>query len=185
MPAKKPNTLSARHSTKAETAARVDAEAAMTPRTELTVDVPPQLAGRDNIYAAQVWRRIVSLYAEVDGTIATAFDADLLVKYALLEQELRELADMRKAVKKDLEDNKKVVAKIKPNDKTLKEYVRLWEVVNGLFARYQGLDARLDGKRKLLHSLAQSLYLTPRSRAGVEPKRKEPEQADMFSDFDK
>jgi len=36
-----------------------------------------------------------------------------------------------------------------------------------------------------LHSLAQSLYLTPRSRAGVDPKRKEPEQVDMFSDFDK
>lgn len=185
MPAKKPNTLSARHSTKAEKAARTDAEAAMMPRTELTADLPRQLTGRDNIYAAQVWTRIVTLYAEVDGKIATAFDSDLLVKYCLLEQEVRELAEMRKMVKADWEAQKKVVAKIKPNDKTLKEYVKLWEIVNGLFQRFQGMDARLDGKRKLLHSLSQSLYLTPRSRAGVEPKRKDAEQIDLFSDFDK
>ena len=185
MATKKPISLITRHNTKADIAARNDAESAMRPRTELTVDVPRQLSGRDNAYAADVWKRIVSLYAEIDGKIATAFDADLLVKYALLEQELRELADMRKAVKKDLDDNKKVVAKIKPNEKTLKEYVRLWEIVNALFSRYQGLDARLDGKRKLLHSLAQSLYLTPRSRAGVDPKRKDAEQVDMFADFDK
>jgi hypothetical protein len=38
------------------------------------------------------------------------------------------------------------------------------------------MDARLDGKRKLLHSIAQSLYLTPRSRAGVAPPEKEPEK---------
>jgi phage terminase small subunit len=40
------------------------------------------------------------------------------------------------------------------------------------------MDARLDGKRKLLHTLSQSLYLTPRSRAGVAPEQKEPEHDD-------
>ncbi len=185
MPAKKPNTLNSRHNTKADILARAAAESAMTPRTELTVELPRQLTGRDNAHAAKTWARTVALYAEVDGNIATAFDVDLLTKYCLLEQEVIELGEMRKTIKADWITQKKVVEKIKPNDKTLKEYVKLWEVVNGLFQRFQGIDARLDGKRKLLHSLAQSLYLTPRSRAGVDPKRKEPEQVDMFSDFDK
>lgn len=38
------------------------------------------------------------------------------------------------------------------------------------------LDARADQKRKTLHQWRQSLYLTPRSRAGVAPPKKAEEQ---------
>ena len=48
-------------------------------------------------------------------------------------------------------------------------------MANELYTKWQGADARLDGKRKLLHDLEKSLYLTPRSRAGVEPPTKEPD----------
>ena len=54
---------------------------------------------------------------------------------------------------------------------------------NALIQRFQGMDARLDGKRKLIFSLAQSLYLTPRSRAGVAPEEKDGEEPQ--SDMDK
>lgn len=38
------------------------------------------------------------------------------------------------------------------------------------------LDARADQKRKALHQWRQSLYLTPRSRAGVSPSKKPEEE---------
>ena len=56
------------------------------------------------------------------------------------------------------------------------------EQYNALVARLIGIDARLDGKRKLEHTLAQSLYLTPRARAGVAPAdRKPPEPANEMA----
>jgi hypothetical protein len=44
------------------------------------------------------------------------------------------------------------------------------------------VDGRVDRKRALLLQLRQSLYLTPRSRAGVMPKSKSEEKADEFGD---
>ena len=154
----------------------------MTPHTQLTADLPRQLTGRDNTIAAATWKRIVGLYTETDGQIATAFDVDLLIKYALLEQEVRQMAELRKIILADWETNQKAAKKIKPNSETLKDWVRMWEIVNAGFQRFQGIDARLDGKRKLLLALSQSLYLTPRSRAGVAPKEREHEKPDGFGD---
>jgi phage terminase small subunit len=145
----------------------------LTPKTELPINPPPELTGHKPAIA--VWKRVVRLYAEVEGKIATSFDRDLLVKYCMLEEEVLELGDMRKEIKLQWNAQLKTAKKMKPTADNMKEYVQLWEIVNGLFARFQGMDARLDGKRKLLHALSQSLYLTPRSRAGVAPPTKEPE----------
>jgi hypothetical protein len=117
----------------------------------------------------------VGLYAELEGKIATSFDEDLLVKYCLLEEEVVELADMRKTIKAEWQDQLKAVKKIKTTVENFQQVGQMWSIVNALFTRFQGMDARLDGKRKLLHALSMSLYLTPRSRAGVEPPMKEPE----------
>lgn len=186
MPARKPSSLIQRNDVKADIEARSEAESAMTPKTELTVDLPALLRIKENKIAAQTWARIVGLYNETAGKIATAFDMDLLIKYCLLEQEVLELGEMRATIKKDWEDNQKAAKKMKPTAKNIKEWVHMWEVVNSLFQRFQGLDARLDGKRKLLLSLSQSLYLTPRSRAGVAPKQREHEEKDNFGEaFDK
>lgn len=173
MPAKKPPSLIDRHDTKADRSARADAESAMTPKTELTLKPPAALTKHKP--ATAVWKRVVGLYHEVEGKIATAFDVDLLVKYCLLEEEVLELAEMRTEIKQQWKDQLKAAKKLKPTAENMKEYVQLWEIVNGLFGRFQGMDARLDGKRKLLHALSQSLYLTPRSRAGVAPPTKEPD----------
>lgn len=147
----------------------------MTPATQLTLRAPERLRGHATAQAT--WKRIVGLYLEVDGTIATAFDADLLVKYCLLEEEVIELEEMRKALRDDWETNQKAARKIKPNAETRKDWLAMWNVVNAMHQRFQGMDARLDGKRKLLLALAQNLYLTPRSRAGVTPPTKDPEDA--------
>lgn len=182
MPARKPSHLSNRHSTKAELAARTDAEAALTPLTELTVVPPHELRGHK--HAAATWKRIIKLYAEVEGTIITAFDGDLLAKYCLLEEECLTLEEIRDELLTEHDAAKKQLSKMSKKAENIKEYIALLEQKNALIARYQGLDARLDGKRKLLHALAQSLYLTPRSRAGVDPKRKGEETPDPLKEFD-
>lgn len=171
MPARKPLTLITRDETLDAKRRRRDAESAMTPRTTLTLKPPPALKGHKP--AADVWRRVVGLYAEVDGTIVTSFDHDLLIKYCLLEEECDWLAGIRKSIEKQYDGANVKLAKAKPDN--IDAYYKALGQLNALLTRLQGFDARLDGKRKLLHSLAQSLYLTPRSRAGVAPPTKEPE----------
>jgi phage terminase small subunit len=171
MPARKPSTLNKRHDTKADKVQRAAAETAMTPKTELPLKPPVVLNGHKA--ASATWKRVVGLYNELEGKIATSLDADLVAKYCLLEEEVLELAKMRMDVKKDWETQAKAAKRIKPNPENLKEWVAMWNIVNGLFQRFQGMDARLDGKRKLLLAISMSLYLTPRSRAGVEPPTKE------------
>lgn len=174
MPPKKPSTLNVRHDNKQDLADRAKSESMLTPKTELTLKYPPAL--NKHKVAIETWKRIVGLYLEVEGKIATSFDSDILAKYCLLEEELIELSEMRAVIKKEWETNLKQANKIKPTAETLKDWVKMWDIVNALFQRFQGIDARLDGKRKLLHTLSQSLYLTPRARAGVEPPMKpEPE----------
>ena len=60
----------------------------------------------------------------------------------------------------------------------------MWRIVSDMEKIIIVLDARLDGKGKYLHSLEQSLYLTPRSRAGVAPVQKEKEKEDDLKKFD-
>ena len=174
MPARKPTSLSQRHDLPADKAARAAAEAVMTPRTALTARPPADLKGHPR--ATAVWKRTLTLYGETEAKIVTGFDRDLIVKYCLLEEECVELAALRKEIKKDYDEQRKEARKLKPKADQIKDYVNMWSVVNALFQRFQGMDARLDGKRKLLHALSQSLYLTPRARAGVAPPEKEPDK---------
>lgn len=171
MPAKKPPSLIDRHDTKADRSARADAESAMTPKTELTRKPPAKLTGHK--IAIATWKHAVGLYAETTGKIATSFDENLLVKYCLVEEECVWLEKIRLKIEKLYVSTDKKLAKMKPDD--LEAYYKALSQVNALLTRLQGFDARLDGKRKLSHTMEMSLYLTPRSRAGVAPPTKEPE----------
>jgi phage terminase small subunit len=182
MPAAKPSSLSNKHSTKDEQQSRADDESAMTPTSVLTDKPPAELTGHKR--ATAVWKRLIKIYGEVEASIATAFDQDLLVKYCLLEQECLTMQSIRDATLDESTALAKQIKTWKLKFDNVKDYIALLEQKNALLSRYQGLDARLDGKRKLLHSLAQSLYLTPRSRAGVEPKLKENKKPDQLSEFD-
>jgi len=171
MPAKKPGALKSRHDTKADLDASAQAEAAMTPTTQLTLQPPALLRGHK--HATATWKELIGLYQETDGQIVTAFDSWLLAKYCLLEEEAIELDALRRSVLDDYEAVSMQLSKIKPKADNFKEYGNLLEQKVALLTRYQGFDARLDGKRKFLVDMAQQLYLTPRSRAGVAPKEKE------------
>lgn len=171
MPRTKPQSLIERHDTKADRSARADAESAMTPKTELTRKPPAKLTGHK--IAIATWKRTVGLYGEIEGQIATSFDEDLLVKYCLVEDECDWLSRIRSKIEKQYVSADTKLAKMKPDD--LESYYKALSQVNALLTRLQGFDARLDGKRKLGLAYSQSLYLTPRSRAGVAPPTKETE----------
>jgi phage terminase small subunit len=174
MPARKPSALNTRHDTKRDRSARESGENALIPKTQLTREPPAGLKGHKR--ASATWKRIVGLYFETQGTIITAFDADVLVKYCLAEEELNELFALRAQIKKAWDKHNKWLEKLKPTAENMKLYLSALDQASALLQRFQGMDARLDGKRKLIFTLAQSLYLTPRSRAGVAPPEKEPEE---------
>ena len=176
MPKSKPSILSKRHNTKADRAARTASESALTPITELTNAIPPILRGREHAKAKRTWKRIIGLYHEVEGIIATAFDQDRVIEYCLLMEEVDELALDRRHAKREWKNKLAQANRIKLTDDNADQWVKIWGVVNALNQKFLSLDARLDGKRKHLHKLSQDLYLTPRSRAGVAPPVKEPEK---------
>lgn len=178
MPKAKPQTLNKSHQTEDEKADRESSEAAMMPTTQLDRH-PPALLQKHKP-AIATWQRLIGLYTEIEGTIITAFDADLLAKYCLLEEECTWLATKRAEVDANAIKINKALAKTSITQLGAENYIALLQQYTALTARFQGLDARLDGKRKLLHALAQSLYLTPRSRAGVSPTQKTKPKADDF-----
>jgi hypothetical protein len=174
MPAKKPPSLIARAETKAARAERAAADASTTPKTLLQLKPPAALKGHAE--AVSTWKELLHLYDETEGTIVTAFDQNLLIKYCLAQAELEELSKLRAEIKDLWTAHNKTLAKMKPRADNLKDYFGALAQANALLQRFQGMDARLDGKRKYLLSLEQSLYLTPRSRAGVSPTPKDDEE---------
>lgn len=180
MPARKNSALNKRHDTKGEKAAREAAEQALLPSTKLTEKPPSALDGHP--HAREVWTRIITLYSETQGEIITAFDEDVLIKYCLAEQELLELKALRKVILQTWDKHLKLMNKFNPTNKNLKDYFGALAAANALLQRFQGIDARLDGKRKMIYAMAQSLYLTPRSRAGVAPQEKDPEEPESEMD---
>jgi len=156
---------------------REDRESAVRPRTLLSVRPPAKLKGKNTAMA--VWEDIITLQGETqaaeDGSpIITSFDKDLLIKYCLAEEECLWLEGIRTEVERTYRAANKRLERMKPRGGDLKDYFNALSMVNALLNRLKDFDARLDGKRKLLHTLAQSLYLTPRSRAGVAPAEREP-----------
>lgn len=180
MPARKPSVLKSRHDTNEEKAAERAAEELLKPVTQLTLQPPKLLSGHK--HATATWKELIGLYQETEGQIVTAFDAWLLAKYCLLEEEAIALEGLRDAVLADYETVSKQLSKMKPKADNYKEYGNLLEQKVALLTRYQGFDARLDGKRKFLVDMAQQLYLTPRSRAGVAPAAKEKKPAKSSMD---
>ena len=152
----------------------------MKPTTKLGMEPPRALD--DHPHARKVWKRTIRLYTEIQGEIITAFDEDILIKYCLAEGELVELQGFRKAIAILWNQHSKWLAKLKPTNENLKNYFNALTQANALLKQFQGMDARLDGKRKMLLAMEQSLYLTPRSRAGVAPPEKPEEKPDSEMD---
>jgi phage terminase small subunit len=173
MPARKPKSLITRHETNAEKAARAAHEAQFRSGKGLPMDAPARLAG--HAVAEAAWRRLMREYGSVEGEIVTRMDLDILVDYCILLEQVTELDALRRdayliwqilnkswtQTQEELEAKERF-AYVDKLDQSLDNLVKL--------------DTRADRKRSLLLQLRQSLYLTPRARAGVAPKQLEPEE---------
>lgn len=155
MPASKPQSLHTSAKTKADRQARQQAEDEVTPKGELPKSVR---ALHGHKVAQAIWKRLAAEYAGLEATIVTRLDVDMLVDYCLM---MEQMVDLDAARKKAVD----VVAK----PETVEQMLKGLELLNRL-------DARADRKRALLLQWRQSLYLTPRARAGAVAARKPPEQ---------
>ncbi len=185
MPARKPVDLSVRHSTRAEMDARALAESAMTSARRLPESEPATLI--DHPVASREWRKLIRLYNGLDADIVSRLDMGMLLDYCVLIEQLEELDSLRKSAMDGWRSAQKMLEKIqeqKSDDEPIdmKTWIKALEAVNWAYDKIVKIDGRVDRKRALLLQLRQSLYLTPRSRAGVAPKRKEPEKPDEFAD---
>jgi hypothetical protein len=113
------------------------------------------------------------VYGELEAQIVNRLDLDLLVDYCLLVEQVDELDAMRKAA---YEAWRRLCEQAQAEEGAGTE-----EILQGqaalivMQAEVVKLDGRADRKRALLHQMRQSLYLTPRSRAGAAPARREAE----------
>jgi len=172
MPARKPKDLNSRAETKAAHTRRADGENALTPRKALTVTPPSQLTGD---IARRTWVEIVSIYLMLDARIISLLDMGLLLDFCEASQQLAEMDAMRTDAITNYHNAQ--AARDKANDATdIKIFAMLTNAVNWAFDNSVKLDARVDQKRKMLHTMRQSLYLTPRSRAGFIPEEKPPKK---------
>lgn len=172
MPARKPSSLITRHETAAEQAERTERESAVRPVRTLPVSPPAQIKDRPGAQVA--WRYLMRRFGETEGEIVTGFDLHLLINFCVAIEQLAQLNMMRDAAYDAwlelAKKHKELLSKELADDA-----VFMAVKVVGAFDAVIKLDGRIDRKVDLLHKLAQSLYLTPRSRAGVAPTRREAE----------
>jgi phage terminase small subunit len=173
MPARKPAGLINRAETKAKRAARVDGEQSLTPEKSLPMRPPARLLGHET--AVATWRRTLRTYGEIEAQVVTRLDSDLLVDYCILMEQVHELDEIRQTAYKVWKTIKASWARIATTGDADEIGKKAQELAAAL-SEIVKLDGRGDRKRALLLQLRQSLYLTPRARAGAAPKKKEEEQ---------
>lgn len=181
MAPRKPAALIVRHETREEKAQRLASEDAMTPREPLQATPPKNLKGQR---AREVWKKTISLYKSVEGgKIATAFDSEVLIIFCELIEDVKKYLVIRDGIDAKRAVLEKQIAKPpRAGDEAgWKNYLKLQDQLIAIVGRLCSLDSRVDSKRAKIHDLAQSLYLTPRARAGMIPAEKdaEPERSEM------
>lgn len=175
------------HQTAEEKQARADREEAVRPERQLPRSAPARLAGHPT--AEETWRRIMRMYDQVEAEIVSRLDMDMLVDYCMLVDQLAQLDLMRTTTYKlwlemgARHDRllKEAEAALKTNMEDEAEKLDDAAVVMAAkcldaFEAVVKLDGRADRKRDLLFKMRQSLYLTPRARAGATPGQKAKEE---------
>jgi len=174
-PARKPAGLIERHETAAETAQRARREDALRPQRALSSEPPARLARRK--VAAAVWRRVMREYRGIEAEIVTRLDMDHLVDYCILVEECAQLDEMRTSARELAEAlASKYQALMEAGE--LEEALALTNKVLSAQEAVTKIDARKDRKLDLIKRWRESLYITPRARAGTAPVQKEKEEQD-------
>jgi phage terminase small subunit len=168
----KPSGLVTRAETKAKKAERAQKEDTLRPKRGLPNDAPGQL--KDYPVARATWRAAMREYNDLEREIVTRLDMAHLVDYCMLAQHLSEIEYMRKAAYQawlELANEYDRLAELEKAD----EAVIMATKVVGAFDAVTKLDTRAERKRALIKQWRESLYLTPRARAGTVPPTKEKE----------
>ncbi len=129
---------------------------------------------KDHPVAQSSWRRLMREFSSIDAVLVTRLDMDVLIDYCMLEEQKVEIDRMRRAAY----DSMLVLAKdldLLRKKGNIEEAAKVASRVIDATNEVVQLDSRADRKRDLLLKLRQSLYLTPRSRAGAAPKDKKEE----------
>jgi hypothetical protein len=175
MSARKPASLIAKHEVKAIRKKRADGEAALRPKNPLVLKPPRRLKGYRG--AGTLWRQTIEMYRGLDAEIVSRLDQGILVDYCIMDVQLAEMDRLRAAAVKNYQTAQKTLdRRAEKEDIDYKVLIKWQDSVNWAEGMIVKMDARVDRKRAQLHVLRQSLYLTPRSRAGVAPPAKEPEK---------
>lgn len=169
----KPPSLVTRDETKARKAERAANAAAVRPDRKLPKAAPAILDGRP--VAQSTWRRLLRIYQDLEGEIVTLLDQDLLTNYCLLTDQMGELDTMRSAAI-DIYNRLQGQYEKLITDGQIAEALLLAPKILTAADAVVKIDARSDRKRTLMLQFEQSLYLTPRARAGVAPTKKEPDE---------
>ncbi len=100
---------------------------------------------------------------------------DLLLDYCLLTEQVEELDELRASAREVWRGAYEAFLVAKKELDPL-EVSKCADKVQGGFDQILKLDGRADRKRALLLQIRQTMYLTPRSRAGAAPEKKDPPQ---------
>ena len=168
MPAAKPQGLHTRHATKPEIEQRAAHEEALTGGTKLPT-MPARL--KDHPLAQATWRRMKREYDRIEAVVVTMLDMDQLIDYCVLEEQKAEIDQMRRAAFNSMQVLAKELELLRKKgdiENAAKVASRVIDATNEVVQ----LDSRADRKRDLLMKLRQSLYLTPKARAGAAAKTK-------------
>lgn len=175
MSAKKPVGLLSYHQSKDECQQRLAGEAGLRPKDPLQVNPPARLTGHP--VASGLWRQTIKMYQGLSTEIISLLDQGILEDYCIINEQLLEMDQLRITACKNYASAQKMLDRlVKKNEIDPKVLTKWQESINWSFDEIVKLDARVDRKRSQLHTLRQSLYLTPRSRAGVSPPEKAPEK---------
>lgn len=172
MPAVKPIALHTRHSTKAEKIGRESGENALRPQRELPME-PAILKGHP--VAKKTYAALLREFDSIEGELVTRLDFALLVDYCILVEQTNELDAMRQmafVIWQNLAKEYTASLKMGATDVVISLSSKMTDAYESIIK----LDGRVDRKRALLLQHRQSLYLTPRARAGAAPNQKAPEE---------
>ena len=167
----KPTGLVERAETLEKKAQRAGRDDALRPLRPLQASPPAQL--KEHKVAQGVWRRLMRLYGELEAEIVTRMDTDLLCDYCMLVEQVAELDALRRSAFRVWETAETALDEFRgaPEERyamALKVQQALKDVIS--------FDGRADRKRDLALKLRQSLYMTPRARAGTIPAQKPPKE---------
>jgi len=164
--------------TRAETnekkAQRAQKEESLRPNRGLPKDAPALLKNYPVAQAA--WRAIIREYNDLEREIVTRLDFDHLVDYCMLKQHLSEIQHIRELALQVCQELSSEHTRLLSEGKADEAIIIAIKIV-GAFDAIARFDTRAERKRALIKQWRESLYLTPRARAGTVPRAKEKEEA--------